>query len=151
MPRVQIYDTTLRDGSQGEGVSFSLHDKLLIARRLDEMGVDYIEDPEALEVLWNHVETSPWIHWPVLLRLVRVDRPRTVALLKQFLEGADADRRFEAIRIATREMLTELGPAIAELARKSAEELSWDRHFEQVLELYERVAAAKKQTRAASA
>ena len=43
MRRVQIYDTTLRDGSQGEGISFSLHDKLMIARRLDEIGVDYIE------------------------------------------------------------------------------------------------------------
>jgi len=43
MARVQIYDTTLRDGSQGEGVNFSLQDKLLITRRLDELGVDYIE------------------------------------------------------------------------------------------------------------
>src|SRR3954464_10111423 len=43
MPRIQIYDTTLRDGSQGEGVNFSLHDKLLIAQRLDELGFDFIE------------------------------------------------------------------------------------------------------------
>ncbi len=43
MSRVFIYDTTLRDGSQGEGVNFSLQDKLLITRRLDELGVDYIE------------------------------------------------------------------------------------------------------------
>ena len=43
MRQIQIYDTTLRDGSQGEGVSFSLQDKLLIARRLDEMGFDYVE------------------------------------------------------------------------------------------------------------
>src|SRR5262245_44487177 len=43
MTRIQIYDTTLRDGSQGEGVNFSLQDKLLLTRRLDEMGVDYIE------------------------------------------------------------------------------------------------------------
>jgi 2-isopropylmalate synthase len=43
MPRIQIYDTTLRDGSQGEGVNFSLQDKLLITRRLDELGVDFIE------------------------------------------------------------------------------------------------------------
>ncbi len=40
---IQIYDTTLRDGAQGEGVNFSLQDKLLIAERLDEIGVDYIE------------------------------------------------------------------------------------------------------------
>ncbi len=43
MTRVNIYDTTLRDGSQGEGVNFSLQDKLLLTRRLDEIGVDYIE------------------------------------------------------------------------------------------------------------
>jgi 2-isopropylmalate synthase len=43
MRTIEIYDTTLRDGSQGEGVNFSLEDKLAIARRLDEAGVDYIE------------------------------------------------------------------------------------------------------------
>ncbi len=40
---IQIYDTTLRDGAQGEGISFSLVDKLQIAERLDEIGVNYIE------------------------------------------------------------------------------------------------------------
>src|SRR6266404_6708581 len=43
MTRIQVYDTTLRDGSQGEGVNFSLQDKLLITRRLDELGIDFIE------------------------------------------------------------------------------------------------------------
>lgn len=43
MTRIAIYDTTLRDGSQGEGVNFSLQDKLLITARLDDLGVDYIE------------------------------------------------------------------------------------------------------------
>lgn len=41
--KILIYDTTLRDGSQGEGVSFSLQDKLNIAMRLAEVGVDFIE------------------------------------------------------------------------------------------------------------
>ncbi|NLW92046.1 MAG: citramalate synthase [Syntrophomonadaceae bacterium] len=40
---VEIYDTTLRDGSQGEGMSLSLEDKLKIARKLDYLGVSYIE------------------------------------------------------------------------------------------------------------
>jgi len=41
--RIEIYDTTLRDGTQGEGFNLSLQDKLMIARRLDDLGVDYIE------------------------------------------------------------------------------------------------------------
>ena len=43
MSRIQIYDTTLRDGSQAEGISFSLQDKLAITERLDSLGVDYVE------------------------------------------------------------------------------------------------------------
>ena len=43
MARIELYDTTLRDGSQGEGVNFSLQDKLAITERLDELGFDYIE------------------------------------------------------------------------------------------------------------
>ncbi|HXG92412.1 MAG TPA: citramalate synthase [Blastocatellia bacterium] len=41
--KVKIYDTTLRDGTQGESVAFSVEDKLMIARKLDELGIDYIE------------------------------------------------------------------------------------------------------------
>ncbi|MBU1888035.1 MAG: citramalate synthase [Candidatus Omnitrophica bacterium] len=43
MREIKIYDTTLRDGSQGEGISFSVNDKLKIARKLDSMGMHYIE------------------------------------------------------------------------------------------------------------
>ena len=43
MPAIQIYDTTLRDGSQGEGVNFSLQDKLLVTEQLDRLGFDFIE------------------------------------------------------------------------------------------------------------
>lgn len=43
MGRVYIYDTTLRDGTQGEGISLTVEDKLKIARQLDKFGVDYIE------------------------------------------------------------------------------------------------------------
>jgi len=41
--RIEIYDTTLRDGVQGAGVSFTPSGKLLYARKLDEFGIDYIE------------------------------------------------------------------------------------------------------------
>src|SRR5271154_4560323 len=42
-PEVEIYDTTLRDGSQGEGINFSVLDKLRITEKLDSFGVHYIE------------------------------------------------------------------------------------------------------------
>ncbi len=41
--RLELYDTTLRDGAQMEGISLSVEDKLKIARKIDELGVDYIE------------------------------------------------------------------------------------------------------------
>ena len=41
--KIFTFDTTLRDGSQGESISFSVDDKLLIAQKLDELGIDYIE------------------------------------------------------------------------------------------------------------
>lgn len=43
MEQVMVYDTTLRDGTQGENINFSAIDKLKIARKLDELGVHYIE------------------------------------------------------------------------------------------------------------
>ena len=41
--RVYLYDTTLRDGAQTQGITFSVADKRRIARELDELGVDYVE------------------------------------------------------------------------------------------------------------
>jgi 2-isopropylmalate synthase len=43
MKRIQIYDTTLRDGTQAEDIAFTLEDKVRIAERLDDLGVHYIE------------------------------------------------------------------------------------------------------------
>ncbi|MGF1677287.1 MAG: citramalate synthase [Rivularia sp. (in: cyanobacteria)] len=54
-----IYDTTLRDGTQREGLSVSLEDKLRIARRLDELGIPFIEggwpgaNPKDVELFWQ--------------------------------------------------------------------------------------------------
>ena len=41
--RLYLFDTTLRDGAQTNGVDFTLADKLAIARMLDELGIDYVE------------------------------------------------------------------------------------------------------------
>ncbi len=67
MRRIQIYDTTLRDGSQGEGVSFSLQDKLLIAERLDSLGFDFVEGGYPLSndkdaQFFQRVRTMPLEH-----------------------------------------------------------------------------------------
>lgn len=43
MNKVYLYDTTLRDGSQQEGISFTVTDKLKIVQKLDDLGIDYIE------------------------------------------------------------------------------------------------------------
>jgi 2-isopropylmalate synthase len=56
MSRIELYDTTLRDGMQGEGMSLSAEEKLRVAHRLDELGIDLIEagfpssNPKELEL-----------------------------------------------------------------------------------------------------
>ncbi|MGK7876423.1 MAG: citramalate synthase [Xenococcaceae cyanobacterium] len=57
--QIWIYDTTLRDGAQREGMSLSLEDKLRIARKLDEMGIPFIEggwpgaNPKDVQFFWK--------------------------------------------------------------------------------------------------
>ena len=43
MSRIQIFDTKLRDGQQTKGISYTVQDKIKIAKLLDDLGVDYIE------------------------------------------------------------------------------------------------------------
>jgi 2-isopropylmalate synthase len=65
--QVTIYDTTLRDGSQTEGISFSVNDKVKIAERLDQLGVHYIEggwpgsNPKDKE-FFTIAKTKKWKH-----------------------------------------------------------------------------------------
>jgi len=53
--KILIYDTTLRDGSQGEQISFSVEDKLHILRKLDELGVttSRVAGPARTAKTWN--------------------------------------------------------------------------------------------------
>ncbi|MZP29752.1 citramalate synthase [Heliobacterium undosum] len=67
MDRVFIYDTTLRDGTQGEGISLSVEDKVKIAARLDQLGVAYIEggwpgsNPKDME-FFQRAQQMTWKH-----------------------------------------------------------------------------------------
>src|SRR5437588_12051590 len=64
-PSVELYDTTLRDGSQGEGINFSALDKLRIAEKLDAFGIHYIEggwprsNPKDME-FFNQAARRKW-------------------------------------------------------------------------------------------
>ena len=66
-PELEIYDTTLRDGSQGEGINFSALDKLRIAEKLDAFGIHYIEggwpgsNPKDLE-FFKQAARRKWKH-----------------------------------------------------------------------------------------
>jgi 2-isopropylmalate synthase len=66
-PRVTIYDTTLRDGTQGTGISFSVLDKIRVAEKLDEFGAHYIEggfpgsNPKDAE-FFREVKNRTWKH-----------------------------------------------------------------------------------------
>ena len=67
MKQIKIFDTTLRDGSQGAGISFSVEDKVKIAQALDEFGISYIEggwpgsnpkDEEFFKLMKNKLKNS---------------------------------------------------------------------------------------------
>ena len=66
-PVVEIFDTTLRDGAQTEGISYSVDDKLRIARKLDELGVGFIEggwpgsNPKDA-VFFERARQETWVH-----------------------------------------------------------------------------------------
>ena len=67
MQQIFLYDTTLRDGTQGEDVSFSAEDKIKIAKRLDAFGVTYIEggwpgsNPKDME-FFERARTTKFTH-----------------------------------------------------------------------------------------
>ena len=53
MTHIELYDTTLRDGMQGEGMSLSAQEKLRVAHKLDELGIDLIEAGFAQTLAFN--------------------------------------------------------------------------------------------------
>ena len=69
--KIYIFDTTLRDGAQTEGVDFTIEDINKIAKVLSEIGVDYIEGgwPGAIQQILNFFKRNIVLKMPNLLRL----------------------------------------------------------------------------------
>jgi 2-isopropylmalate synthase len=82
-PHVEIYDTTLRDGAQAEGINFSAADKLRIAEKLDSFGVHYIEggwpgsNPKDME-FFQQAARRKWKH--ALIAAFSMTRRKGVAV-----------------------------------------------------------------------
>jgi 2-isopropylmalate synthase len=115
MGRVQIYDTTLRDGSQGEGVYFSLQDKLLITAKLDELGLDFIEGGYPL----SNQKDAEYFQRAADLRL---SHAQVVAfgMTRRKSTAAEKDAGMLALRDAKTKVVTLVGK-------------SWDLHVREVL------------------
>lgn len=113
---VQLYDTTLRDGAQQEGISFSVEDKLRILRKLDELGIPFIEggwpgsNPKDAE-FFSRAQEIP-LSQAVLCAFSSTRRPHI---------AAENDPNLKA--------LVEAGTSVVTLVGKS-----WDRHVTHVLE-----------------
>jgi len=115
MSRIQIYDTTLRDGSQGEGVYFSLQDKLLITVKLDELGFDFIEGGYPLSnqkdaEYFQRVADLPLAHAEVV----------AFGMTRRKSTAAEKDAGMLALRDARTKVVTLVGK-------------SWDLHVREVL------------------
>src|SRR4051812_17966249 len=114
-PRIELYDTTLRDGTQAQNVSLSLQDKLLIAARLDELGVDYIEGGYPLS---NAKDVAFFAE----VRDLRLRHARVAAFGMTRRKGVKAqeDEGMRALLAAKTDVITIVGK-------------SWDLHVREVL------------------
>lgn len=90
-PQIWLYDTTLRDGTQREGLSVSIEDKLRIARALDELGVPFIEggwpgaNPKDVQFFWQ-LQSEPLKNAQVTA-FCSTRRPNTTALDEPMLQA----------------------------------------------------------------
>lgn len=119
MKTIQIYDTTLRDGSQGEGVNFSLQDKLLIAAKLDELGFQFIEGGYPLsnpkdEEFFQRAADMDWQHAKIT----------AFGMTRRKEIGADEDVGMLALRDSKAPVCTVVGK-------------TWDLHVTEVLRVDE--------------
>src|SRR5687768_7636782 len=112
---IELYDTTLRDGSQSQNVSFSLQDKLIIAAKLDQLGVDYIEGGYPL----SNAKDSAFFDE---IRSLKLKHARVAAFGMTRRRGVkpEADEGMNALLGAQTQVITIVGK-------------TWDLHVEQIL------------------
>lgn len=116
MRRIAVFDTTLRDGNQAEGVSFSARDKLRIAERLDDLGIAYIEGG------WPN-ETNPKdVAFFREVRSLRLKQARVVAFGSTMRAGSRPEQD-----ATLRYLLDADTPTVAIFGK------SWDLHTDRVL------------------
>jgi 2-isopropylmalate synthase len=90
-PKIWLYDTTLRDGTQREGLSVSTEDKLRIARRLDKLGVPFIEggwpgaNPKDVQFFWE-LQVEP-LQQAEIVAFCSTRRPNTTAATEPMLQA----------------------------------------------------------------
>ncbi|MFN6516961.1 MAG: citramalate synthase [Nostoc sp. CreGUA01] len=90
-PQLWLYDTTLRDGTQREGLSVSIEDKLRIAKRLDQLGIPFIEggwpgaNPKDVQFFWQ-LQEDPLKHSEVVA-FCSTRRPNTCAAQEPMLQA----------------------------------------------------------------
>jgi len=115
MEKIYTYDTTLRDGSQAEGVNFSLEDKLRIALKLDEFGIDYIEGG------WPYANPKDNLFFQKM-KEIKLTRAKLVAFgsTRRAGRSVDRDRQIEALIRAETPAVTIFGK-------------SWDLHVSSAL------------------
>ncbi len=113
--KIYTYDTTLRDGSQAEGVNFSLEDKLRIAQKLDEFGIDYIEGG------WPYANPKDNLFFQKI-KEVKINHSKIVAFGATRKPGkkVEEDRQIEALIRAEVPVITLFGK-------------SWDLHVTEAL------------------
>ena len=145
--KVDIYDTTLRDGSQSEGISFALQDKLLIAEALDSLGVDYIEGGYPLsnpkdaafftEIRTKHLQHARVAAFGMTRRkgLAAADDEGMKALLATeapvvTIVGKSWDMHVrEVLRVSEQENLDMIADSLALMAREGREVIFDAEHF----------------------
>ncbi|MCM8770817.1 MAG: citramalate synthase [Candidatus Omnitrophica bacterium] len=113
---IKLYDTTLRDGAQSEGISYSVNDKIRIATKLDELGIHYIEAGWPMNPKDRQVFTS------LKKRHFKNAHPVAFGATRRPDKSAGADENIRSLLSADTEIITVFGK-------------TWDLHVRDVLKV----------------